>query len=323
MSTARARGTLVSLAKFAITIAALALVARKVDLGETWACLRAITGINLFFLAVLTTAQVALSAIRWYRLLRALGEEPRFSSVFGDVVVGLLYNLILPTSIGGDVVRALRARRRASVPHHAWSSSIYERLAGLVAMAIMAFVGMGLGASFLSALPRSLTIATVIVGVVVVGAFGMASAPFGVLVRVLGTRVPAAARADLIGITDDLAGPLSSAKVRAEALFWSLTYQGVAMLFVIVAARALGVFGKEAQLFLGMPMIYILSMVPISLGGHGLREGLYVGILGMLGFPKTQALGLATLWLVSSVVFAIAGAGVALTGPKVPTPEAS
>ena len=61
-----------------------------------------------------------------------------------------------------------------------------------------------------------------------------------------------------------------------------------------------------------MPIIFVLSMVPLTLGGHGLREGLYVGVLGALGVPDDVALALAASFLASTIVFALAGLAVVL-----------
>ena len=66
----------------------------------------------------------------------------------------------------------------------------------------------------------------------------------------------------------------------------------------------------------GVPIVHVLSMVPITIGGLGLREGLFVAILGRLGVESDVALGLAAQWLASSLMFAIAGAVVAVVDPS-------
>ena len=65
-----------------------------------------------------------------------------------------------------------------------------------------------------------------------------------------------------------------------------------------------------------MPLVFVLSMVPLTLGGHGLREGLFVAILGGLGVPAGVALGLAAGFLAASVLVAALAAAEALApGP--------
>jgi uncharacterized membrane protein YbhN (UPF0104 family) len=57
-------------------------------------------------------------------------------------------------------------------------------------------------------------------------------------------------------------------------------------------------------------------MLPLTIGGHGLREGVYLGVLGALGVLPGVALGLSALWLASSLLFAAIGALVVLQTRK-------
>jgi hypothetical protein len=85
--------------------------------------------------------------------------------------------------------------------------------------------------------------------------------------------------------------------------------------FVIAGAHAMGETSHDAALLVGMPLVYVLSMVPLTLGGHGLREGLYVGILGALGVASDVALGLAGIWLLACFGFSVIGAFVSVFAP--------
>jgi uncharacterized membrane protein YbhN (UPF0104 family) len=307
------RGRAWTLAKTAGTIAILAVVLHRVPLGDVEARLAQLGLGDVALLAVVTFAQVAVGVVRWWRLLARLGERVPFFALFGDVLVGLTYNMFLPTTVGGDVVRAWRAAGRVGARHRAWSTSIFERIAGLLAMAttgaLAALLAIG------SVIPGPVRALAVAVAVVLVATFFLAAAPFRILARLIESRIPAVAH-DLRGIVADLEGPLAHPAARAEALGWSLLYQALGVLFVVIGARALGAPGHSLAIVVGVPLIHVLSMVPVTLGGHGLREGLFVGILGALAVPGDVALGLAAQWLASSVAFAIAGGAVALTGRR-------
>lgn len=307
--------------KAALAAVALGIVILKVDLRATEARLAAIRWPDLLLLTALTIAQVALSSGRWWRLLRITGERPRYATVFGDITVGVLYNMVLPTSMGGDVIRALRARARCTAPHHGWSTSIYERIAGLVTMGISAALALAVGSSTTGALGAPLRALVLVLAALFIAAFFAASAPFRLLVRVFEQRLPQAARDDLRGISADLEGVLARPAVRIEALLWSVVYQGATIVFFIVAAHAMGDPSHDVALVIGMPLVYVLSMIPLTLGGHGLREGLYVGVLGALGMASDVALGLSALWLATGLIMAAAGALVAILAPVKPREE--
>jgi len=313
------RGRATSIAKGALAVAIFALVLYKVplrDLGPRLARLRAD---DLALLIALTIAQVAIGVVRWWRLLHRLGERVAFASLFGDVLVGLAYNMFLPTTVGGDVVRAWRASRRVESSHRAWSTSIFERIAGLLAMAATGAIAALFAVGTVVSVPPLVRWLAIGIAAALMIAFFAASAPFRILERLLEKRLPEAAARDLRGIVADLAGPLAGAGARVEALAWSLAYQALGIAFVVAGARALGAPGHEAAIVVGVPLVHVLSMIPVTLGGHGLREGLFVGILGQLGVEPDVALGLAAQWLASSVMFAIAGAVVNLLRPATST----
>ena len=304
----RTRDRLVTAAKAIATIVLLVLVLRRIPVADLAARVAHIRAVDILLLLVVTTTQVALNVMRWWRLLRSVGERVSYASVFGDLCVGILYNWILPGGVGGDVIRALRARARMQAPHHAWSTSIYERIVGLFAMTVTASVAVAVGVGSASALPEWLRTATYTLTFALALAFVFASLPFRWLVRVLGSRLPTAASADLAGIGADLQGPLAKLSVRAEALAWSLAYQGSNLVFVMVGAAALGAPGHERAIVVGVPIITVLSLAPITIGGHGLREGLYVSVLGALGMPVDVAAGLSAAFLASALLFSIIGA---------------
>jgi len=309
--TAESRRRLISAGKAALTVAILAVVLTRVPLGELVERMSHLRAIDLVALGAITLVQVSIGVVRWWRLLHRLGERVPFGALYGDVLVGLTYNMFLPTTVGGDVVRAVRCRRRVSRGHRAWSSSIYERIAGLLAMAASGAIGAAIGLGSMSRIPEGVRwIAVGITALLLIGFFA-ASAPFRAVVRLFEKRLPALE--DFKGIVADLEGPLATAGARVEALFWSILYQAFGILFVVVGARGLGDTTHALAIVIGVPIVHVLSMVPITIGGLGLREGLFVAVLGALGVEKDVALGLAAQWLASSVAFAIAGGIVALT----------
>jgi uncharacterized membrane protein YbhN (UPF0104 family) len=259
---------------------------------------------------VITVVQVSVSVVRWWRMLRRLGERVSFGALYGDVLVGLTYNMFLPTTVGGDVVRALRCGRRVTRAHRAWSSSIFERIAGLLAMAASGAIGAAVGLGASTQMPTGVRVAAVALTAVLLVAFFAAAAPFRFVVRRFEKRLPA--RDDLEGIVSDLEGPLATAGARVEALGWSVLYQALGILFVIVGARGLGDTSHVLAIVVGVPVVHILSMIPVTIGGFGLREGLFVEVLGALGVSRVVAYGLAAQWLASCVLFALAGGIVAL-----------
>lgn len=286
----------------------LVVVLRRIPLGDLGARIARLGADDVAMLVGLATLQVALNAMRWWRLLRGAGARVSYAKTFGDLSVGVLYNFLLPGGVGGDVVRSLRMRKRLEATHLAWSTSIVERIMGLFTMAVLASAAAVFGIDDTLSLPgwlRWLALGLVVLFAIVLA---FAGRPFQIVLRVLGKRLPEAARADLDGIGRDLDGPLAKLPVRAEAFGWSVAYQIASIAFVIASASALGAPGHARAIMIGVPLVFVLSIAPITIGGHGLREGLYVGVLGVLGVPSDVALGLSAMFVASSLLFCGVGA---------------
>jgi hypothetical protein len=141
--------------------------------------------------------------------------------------------------------------------------------------------------------------------------FFFASAPFRLLTRLFSRSIPKIA-SSIDRIAEDLEQRLAGSVARLEAMFWSLCYQVMAMIFFLYAARAFGAHDFVVALLVGVPLVHILSLAPISIGGFGVREGLFVAVLTPLGIAPDIALSLSILWLLASVFFALIGAAITL-----------
>jgi uncharacterized membrane protein YbhN (UPF0104 family) len=317
------RATLINLAKGLVAVAALTLATRKVDFHALGHALASMPSSTIAALGAIIVVQQLLAVARWWRLLARLGERVSFNALNGDLLVGATYNLFLPTTIGGDVVRIWRARARLHRPHHAWSSAIYERIAGFVALTGTGAVGLAVASiaapGSIAAVPVNVRLTVAFVACAFVALFFLASAPLRWLVRRMEARLPSASATDgAREIVGDLEGTLATSGCRVETLAWSTAGQGASLVFLVLAARALGDPMHDVAIVVGVPIVVVLAMAPVTLGGHGLREGLFVGVLGELGVRREIALALAILWLGWSVMVAIAGAVVAVA---VPTPR--
>src|SRR5664280_392133 len=100
---------------------------------------------SLAVIAALAGCHVLTLTLRWRAALRSLGEEPRFLSLLGDLMVGAAYNSVLPSTVGGDVARAYRCATRVNHPPAAVASIALERIIGFLCLSIVPFFGLLLG----------------------------------------------------------------------------------------------------------------------------------------------------------------------------------
>lgn len=289
-------------AKLALSIALVAVLLWKVPVSQALDGLAMLSLPGLAVIVVLSFAFPAVAALRWKRVLVRLGTTQPWWPLMADTLISSTYNMLLPTNIGGDVVRALRCERRIEHRHHAWSSVLFERLVGIVALALLAVPGLAMVPGPLRSMAWGVG-AVLLVSVVVLV---FAAAPFRFAGKLLASRAPVVAG---VGdrIADDLTGPLARATPRLETMAWSALYQAVGLGILVVVAVDWGEPEMTWAILGGVPLALILTLLPVSIAGVGVRESLFVVLLGQLGVDGPRALSLALVWLASALMLALAG----------------
>src|SRR5207245_8038625 len=98
--------------------------------------------ISLLIATVITSfVGVILSAFRWQRVLLLFDVRRPLRTLFSHYLVGLLAGNVLPSTIGGDVVRIARASNTVGSSKVSFASVVLERLTGFVALPLLVFAG--------------------------------------------------------------------------------------------------------------------------------------------------------------------------------------
>jgi uncharacterized membrane protein YbhN (UPF0104 family) len=297
--------------KVVVTGALLVVVAHRVDGAEVVRTLAEMGWLGAVASAGLSFLAVAVSSWRWHRVLAHLGEHVPFRMTLGDTLVGTTYNLLLPTSVGGDVARGLRCAKRAEFAEHAWASVAFERILGLLSLVLVSSVGL---ISMASPTLRSLSWAAGAMAVGLILTLVLLPIPIRwvsrfrvVKVRKLGST--------LAGLAQAFSGPLARPYPLIETLAWSVAYQVVALGLLLPAGAHWGEPALLSAVFLGVPIALVASILPVSIGGFGLRESLFIVVLAPFGLDANQALALSLVWVVSNVFVAVLGLAV-IVGEK-------
>ncbi|HQP35801.1 MAG TPA: lysylphosphatidylglycerol synthase transmembrane domain-containing protein [Polyangiaceae bacterium] len=301
------RGWLSAAAKIAVSIALVALILWKVPVRPALASVAALSPLTILLVVALSFLFVAIAAFRWQTALRWIGARQSFRALFADVLVSMAYNMLLPTNIGGDVVRALRCAKRLEQPHQAWSSTIFERLVGLVALVLLAVPGVIMAPGRV----REIAIAVGVCAVIGLAFVVFAHTPFRIAGKLLASRAPSVAGAGE-RIARDLSGPLATLRARLVMMAWSVVYQVVGLGILAVVVLDWGQPEMVWAILGAIPLALVLTLLPVSIAGIGVRESLFVVLLGRFGMASDRALSLAVVWLGSALLTAFAGVVVLL-----------
>lgn len=234
-------------------------------------------GIFMYLLAQVLSTQ------RWRYLAHVMGFSGGFFHFLTMYFTGMFANLFLPSSVGGDAVRViLLARRFRDV--RGIMSVLLDRGIGLFAMLLLA--------AFFSLMPVvELSVPLHFFLWSSISFLMLGAITFPLLFSHLSKRYPGR----WSSLTEYLS-PLLLLYTSKAAWFWcvfiSLLIQLLGFLIGFVFASAVHIPLTFSQLVVAISLVTVLSLLPISLNGLGLREGGLVYLLAMWGIPQEQALAL-------------------------------
>jgi uncharacterized protein (TIRG00374 family) len=273
--------------KLVLSILVLGLVLRSVEPALFWRTIRS-ADMRLVAVAVILffPAQL-LAAYRWYFLLKQLDRPQPFWSTVRYTILGQLSALFLPGRISGDVVRtiAIAHGQREKAPFTL--SVIIDKTALLIAVATFAFVG-AFGSKVVSQFAT-----------VYVAALGLVLVALVVLVflcRFRSTHIP-----DWVSRFGKRL-PFVHKSVLTVASLPRLSFHTIVMILVLgfglqlfytigsyVMARSMHIAINPIDWAAISAIVALVQIVPVTIGGLGIREGVLAGILALYRVPVTQA----------------------------------
>jgi len=236
-----------------------------------------------------------LSSIRWWILADTLAFPGRWRTYLGFYFVGMYFNLFLPTSLGGDVLKVHFLSREEGRRFLAAYSVVGDRLFGLIAMMLLGATAVQFEPDVL---PRYFVIFLSLGGVVIL--CGLVGLPF--LHRALESLWPRISQ-HLTGLPDLWQRP----RMMVVVLGLSFCLQALGMGAVAVLGVGIGLKIPSAFYFASVPLVTIATLIPISFSGIGVREGAFVYFLGLKGIQPEPALCLGLLFFSVQVATSLLG----------------
>ncbi len=258
----------------------------------------------------LTFVGVVVSAARWSAVLQALGQHPPFSRLLSLYFAGQFMGNVLPSTIGGDALRVSRLSRDTGESPTTFASVVLERLTGWLVLPVITLVGLAVNPG-LRGLGRasSIAFATAVGTLVLLGVVLALTARRGEglerrLEHNVGwRRFTSAVRFGVHRLTRE---PVAAGRILATGFAYQFIMIGAALMAARALALPAGV-GPTAVLAF-VPAVLIAQVLPISISGLGVREGLFALFLAPLGVPRSQAIALGLLLYVLNLVVSLLGA---------------
>jgi uncharacterized membrane protein YbhN (UPF0104 family) len=315
--------TLSLLLRIALSVLMLAILVWRIppiDLDEVMPELTARTAGWLLVAVCLTLTAVVLSAVRWQRVLEVLGLQAGLRRLLSYNLAGQFVSNVLPSTIGGDVLRVTRLSKDTGETPKTFASVVLERLTGWIVLPIISVGGFIVNPP-LQHLGRATQVA---VGLAFVTLLALCIVLAAVADHRIGGRFEARdgwrrfAAAVHLGLARLRREPVAAANV----LLVGFAYQLALVLAAVAAAQALGVRPAGLTALLAFfPAVAIAQVLPIGISGLGVREGAFVLFLGPLGVEAQDAIALGLLLYLLNLGVSLLGAPAFALGGRLPSPE--
>jgi glycosyltransferase 2 family protein len=293
--------------RYAVSAALLAILIFKIDPDDFVPPHRSLPGTLAFLFSgiLLMALSFVVAAWRWQRVLAVYDQHIPMRILLKHCFAGQFVGSALPSTVGGDVLRISRVSKDTGSTEVAFASVVLERLTGFVALPLLTFVGF-LMRPDLFGVSRSWIAIVIAVGTL------LALAAILVLAadqRLAGRFVHRANWTRFIGIVHVGVDRLRHDKRDAlGALVAAVAYQMTVLAAVYCAVHTIGLTIPNGAVFAYIPAVAMVQVLPISVGGLGVREGMLALLLQPLGVPTGQAVALGLLWYAMTVVVSVVGA---------------
>jgi hypothetical protein len=251
-----------------------------------------------------------LAAVRWYILLRVQDIRLGFLRVCSLLMIGIFFNQFMPGGTGGDVVKIFYLLKETpGKKAQALLAALIDRVVGLLGLIIIAAFILWRKYDWLkqTEITRSLTWSLMLVLAASLGGIAFSFAITGLgLVEKLPQRMPFRDKLVELSIAYNLYARAWRASLAAIFLSFGIHIASFCVFFS--AAKSLRAGVPIGDFFAVMPIINTLASLPISVGGTGVREGLFQTLLNTLcGVPEADAVVISLTGFVMILFWALIG----------------
>lgn len=289
-----------------------------VDMARFWSAFSE-ADIPLLLLGILAQLGVFLVlCLRYWVMLDALHRCPLLK-LPGSYYAGIFANNFLPTGVGGDVIRSWRLRGLGIGWDRLLSSSLVDRVLGLISILFLGLCGIAASDDVVLD-DRSQALVIIILLALPVALVVLFSRRCHALIKRL------AGGLDRFAPVRFLFQLLAQCAVYQGHIDRVLLAIGLTLLLQSLTVAAYWLIGLSIGIELSLlayfaivPIVVVVTNLPISLGGIGVREGAAVALLMQFGVDQSLATANAIGYLGVLLLTSLPGGLVLLTDSPAPS----
>ena len=291
-----------------VTVALMALLFRAFQWAQFWEAIGRVPAWLYVGSFLVVLAGHALYACRWLLVLRAVGVGVRLARVVRVYFTSLFFGSFLPGTVGGDVARVYLLGRTKGYAQ-VGASVLVDRALALTALSIVGTILMGVvalpGEAFVVARRVLAVVSLACLGGVITAAWLPAPKRGAIDAE---TRSAVAWRERIRGLLGLVRQAVRTPATVLGVLFITLGYfTALAGVYQLFFSR----FGIPAvgigRILATVIVINVLSSIPVTVNGIGLREQLHFLFFAALGVPKEAAVSVSLILFGHTLAAALVG----------------
>ncbi|GAB4183964.1 MAG: lysylphosphatidylglycerol synthase transmembrane domain-containing protein [Calditrichia bacterium] len=293
-------------AKFAISIILMAFVIRKAHFSKILEELSHTSTYHVVAAFVIFIFTTIFLSVRWKIITRPLNGRIPLWIYFKYFLYSYFFNNFLPTSIGGDIIRALKIKDYLEDRSHGFASVLVDRLLGILATLTYATVGLYFTANLFKS-GKIVYFAIVFSGLVALLLFILFNYTFYMKIR------PGLLKITVLRIGERLCKLIEAVHVYKSnkmLMFYgyilSMLAQGSMVIINYYLLVGLGYQPSLGYLFFAIPVSFLVTLFP-SINGLGIRDWSYVVLFSRIGIPVAASVSVAFLVVTIQIVLSLFG----------------
>jgi len=248
-----------------------------------------------------------LCVLRWRILIHPLMPAPPLLRLCGIYCIGIFFNLTFPTTIGGDVVKVYYAGKPSGTYAESFASIFLDRDIGMLAMMIIACSTVLIYPVSVPGISIPLILWSVFI-LFILGNIAVFTPRFH---RILRNFLQKPRLGKIFAKIDNVAKAFLVIGKNPAALWMSLGFsfanQALGCAAVCIIARSLGISIPLYYFLIFVPVVTLISMIPISLNGMGLREYSFMSLFGAIGVADESCIALGLLYSFMVILTSLPG----------------
>lgn len=276
--------------KVAVSVGLIWFIMSNLDVEEAIQKLTDVAPAAVAVCCLLIFLQLVAISFRWTIMIRMFGLLLPGVTALRLNMEGLFFNMGLPSVVGGDAVRIYRVRKYGLKTAQSAASVLLDRGYGMIGLLLLALIGLPVSFGYIADPAARLGLLLLIGG-------GFA----GFVVFLMLDWMPSSWRnlrvvAGVAGLSGAARRVLRRPKLAFRVIPLSILGQSMMVGAVYAIAVGLDVPITYIDCLAIVPVVFLISIAPITIGGWGLREQAMVTGFSFLGIPSADAFATSLLF---------------------------